>query len=127
MAHLKATPKTYQEAVAVLGGRKSIKLGYHAWLEQLGNPTSPLDVIAVRLHATDIVKFWADGQVTLHTGGYRTVTTKDRINEFIAGRVYQKYHRWWYSAGDSSPVVMFTEGMNVGVQKTDPRSDLPSK
>ena len=34
-----------------------------------------------------------DGRVALLTGGYRTVTTKDRINQFISGRVYQKGSR----------------------------------
>jgi hypothetical protein len=76
-------------------------------------------VIAVRLHSTHIVKFYEDGRVTLHTGGWRTVTTKDRINEFITGRVYQKNHDWYYVGHNTEGAIAweypddFIEGYNV--------------
>jgi hypothetical protein len=89
MAKLKAAPKTFAEAAAILKGRVSLKLGNNTWLELTGS--DPVhDYIAVRLHNTQIVKFWADGSVTLHTGGWYRVTTKDRLNEFIRGRVQGK-------------------------------------
>jgi len=70
------------------------------------------------------VKFWVDGRVTLHTGGYRTVTTKDRINKFAAGRMYQRDRAWYYqdnydTEGRPQRERCFAEGMNVGAQKTD--------
>jgi hypothetical protein len=75
----------------------------------------------VRLHNTNIVVFHDDGRVTLHTGGYRTVTTKERINQFISGRVYSDRFNWQYqapSAQGNSVVrnfgsVWFKEGMEV--------------
>ena len=33
----------------------------------------------IRLHATDIVRKLADGSVILYSGGWKTVTTKDRM------------------------------------------------
>jgi len=39
--------------------------------------------IAVRLHATDILTFHSDGQIDLNTGGWDTVTTRSRMNDFI--------------------------------------------
>jgi hypothetical protein len=106
MAKLKATPKNFVEAAEILQGRESIRLGNNTHLENfhLG--------IAVRLHNTRIVVFHEDGSVTLHTGGYRTVTTKDRINEFITGRVYQKDYEWFYSVNGKEP-VRFEEGIEV--------------
>jgi hypothetical protein len=39
--------------------------------------------IAVRLHNTDIVTFYSDGQIELNTGGWFTITTKDRMNRYL--------------------------------------------
>jgi hypothetical protein len=36
----------------------------------------------IRLHDTDIIRFNRRGTVTLNSGGWQTVTTKDRINGF---------------------------------------------
>ena len=119
MAKLKATPKNFEQAVAVLKDRISMRLGNNTYLEV--SDSDPLrGFIGVRLHSTYIVKFWPDGQVTLHTGGWQTVTTKDRINEFITGRVYQKNHKWFYVGHNCAVGGLawdspedFTEGMNV--------------
>jgi hypothetical protein len=113
MAKLKATPKSFAEAAEFLAGRDSVRIGNNTYLENfhLG--------IAVRLHDTRIVVFHEDGQITLHTGGFRTVTTKDRINQFIKGRVYQQNFKWYYVANrgelgiDWANPVEFTEGINV--------------
>ena len=106
MAKLKHTPHTYAEAAEVLKGRDSVKLGNNTWLETYH------EGIAVRLHRTHIVLFNRDGQITLHTGGYHTVTTKDRINKFIKGRVYQKGYAWFYASAPMHSVAFF-DGMNV--------------
>lgn len=58
--------------------------------------------ISVRLHGTDVVRAEQNGDITLRTGGYYTVTTKARINEFLtlAGtgwKVFQKNHDWFIS------------------------------
>jgi hypothetical protein len=113
MAKLKATPKNFEQAMQVLNGKETVRLGNNTYLKKW------IDAVSVRLHATDIVTFWVDGRVTLYTGGWRTVTTKDRINKFITGRVYQKNHEWFYVGHDSNGnlawdnPVEFVEGMNV--------------
>ena len=115
MARLKATPKTYQQAVEVLGNRHSLKLGNNTWLER-----DCANCIVIRLHQTDIVKFFANGRITLRTGGWYKNTTKDRLNEFITGRVFQKDYAWFYVGHDSTGALdwnhpqPFVEGMNVG-------------
>jgi hypothetical protein len=117
MAKLKATPKSYAEAAEYLAGRDLVKLGNNTSLECTG--ADPVrDFIGVRLHSTFIVKFWRDGQVTLHSGGYRTVTTKSRMNQFIKGRVYAYKHQWYYrlphQTGDTGVAdVIFSEGVDV--------------
>ena len=39
------------------------------------------DNVYIRFHKTDILKFDGDGNVTLNSGGYHTMTTKARLNE----------------------------------------------
>lgn len=108
MAKLKATPKNYAEALAVLAGRGSVRLGNNTYLE-----LDSVECIVVRFHQTDIVNFFADGRVMLRTGGYHTATTKERINQFILSTVYQKSRNWFvYRASDGS-TVSFKEGMEV--------------
>lgn len=103
MAKLKATPKSYAEALQTLNGKQSMRLGNNTYLEQRKQPGDCLtERIAVRLHSTDIVVFYPSGRVTLHTGGYESVTTKERLNHFIrpAAQVYQKAHKWYVLQGD---------------------------
>lgn len=54
--------------------------------------------IAVSYHGTKVVTAHADGTFTLNSGGYRTPTTKDRINEYSPARVWQE-RGVWYLAG----------------------------
>jgi hypothetical protein len=119
MAKLKVTPKNFVQAQQVLGTKSSVRLGNNTFLERIEESDSFKLKIVVRLHNTNIVEFHSDGRVTLHTGGWRTVTTKDRINQFITGRVYQKDHQWYYvghnleGALDWEHPDDFTEGYNV--------------
>lgn len=50
--------------------------------------------IAVKLHNTDVVTIHSDGTYTLNSGGWRTSTTKARINEHSPARVYSKRGEW---------------------------------
>ncbi len=49
----------------------------------------------IRLHNTDVVTKWPNGYITLNSGGWRTVTTKDRINSYSNIRVYSKRGIWY--------------------------------
>jgi len=42
--------------------------------------------IAIRLHATDVAVIHPDNSITLHDGGWLTVTTKDRMNYALGMR-----------------------------------------
>lgn len=42
----------------------------------------------IRLHHTDIITFLPGGKVRLDSGGYKTVTTKDRWNKNLPYRIY---------------------------------------
>lgn len=84
---------TYADLDAKLTGRcsQSRKVANNTYLHRVG------DDIAVRLHETDVVTFHADGTATLNTGGWFTMTTKDRINHWLpAGiRLESNRGRWF--------------------------------
>lgn len=70
-------------------------------------------VTAVRYHSTDVVKF-TNTSITLNSDGWRTVTTKRRMNETasqfgLGYSVFQKAHHWYVRLGEQ--VLDFEDGM----------------
>lgn len=68
--------------------------------------------IALRLHATDILTYRPDG-ITYRTGGWETVTTKDRMNKFGPLRISQSARRWYVKVGDDWKGTSYSDGMVV--------------
>ncbi len=67
---------------------------------------------AIRFYETDIVTFKPDGSIVLNSGGYRTATTKQRINEFAPMlTITQKNGLWYVQAQDQT--VLFTDNMVI--------------
>lgn len=66
-------PRSFSEAQTVLGKRESRKIANNTVLHTWGC------AIAVKLHRTDVVTFYPDGRVVLHTGGWNTITTRSRF------------------------------------------------
>lgn len=96
----------YQEAVTKLDGRTSRKLENNTYLERHDDNN-----ITVRLHQTEVITFYPCGLIKLRNNGWRTVTTKDRINKYSPVRIKQKRYEWTvYFNGESVP---FTDGMLV--------------
>lgn len=50
---------------------------------------------AIRLHLTNIIIFKSNGDTVLNSGGWRTATTKARINTFCNLSVYQERGIWY--------------------------------
>lgn len=103
----------YEAADALLSGRNrdSRKLENNTYLIRIDDKT-----IGVRLHNTHVVKFHKDGRIILNTGGWRTVTTKDRINGYAPVSVFQRKYEWYVAFGhDWHNAVEFEDGMDVSV------------
>lgn len=102
---------THAQAEALLGTRASRKLCNNTYLERTGLDSTPL---ALRLHMTRVVQWHLDGTISLHTGGWETVTTCDRMNRVLPssyGRVYSQQGTW-YLASSQGTIVFFT-GMRL--------------
>ena len=55
--------------------------------------------VAIELHGTKVIIIHPDDSVTLNSGGYRTSTTKKRINKYSPMKVYQKNYTWYLDNG----------------------------
>lgn len=108
----------YETMNAKLTGRNkdSRKLANNTYLVRKDNGN-----IAVRLHNTDVVTYHPNGNIFFTSGGYRTVTTKDRMNGFSPATVSQKNGHWSISmdggSWDSRKWVDYADGITWN-QKT---------
>ena len=118
----------YEKLDAQLTGRcaNSRKVANNTYLVRRGED------IAVMLHATDVFTIRREGQITLNSGGWKTPTTKDRINNYLPGNmnIYQEKGQWYITNGwtgrDSGDIYLFEDGMVIspkgtifGKKKTD--------
>lgn len=68
--------------------------------------------VAIRLHGTDIIKTKANGDTVLNSGGWRTLTTKARINEFSRFVVVQEKYNWYVQVGGyTGQLIPFYDGI----------------
>lgn len=94
---------TYKELDALLQGRnqQSKKVDNNTWAERRDG------CIAIRLHQTDVLTFAPNNRITVTSGGWKTPTTKNRINNFLPDglRIWQERGTWRWSGG-----LPFTDG-----------------
>ncbi len=104
------SPTTYTEAAELLGSRDSLKIGHNTYLERMLS-----DDIGIRLHATTIVAFLAEGGVILNSGGWQTVTTKERMNRYLpAGvSVVRNKKAWYVLDREAMNETEFSDGMLI--------------
>lgn len=84
-------PRSWDECRAIFATKRR-KLANNTYLEEAED-----GAFAIRLHSTRIVTFYESGRIKLDTGGWRTVTTKDRINRCLprGWRVWQRDFDWF--------------------------------
>ena len=92
----------YKTACETLNNRTSRKLENNTYLKRIDENT-----IGVLLHDTFVVKF-TPKTIELNSGGWRTPTTKDRINKYGSCYVSQRNSIWYMD--DNS---IFYDGMLV--------------
>lgn len=93
---------SFEEGLAKLKGKDQKKLENNTYLVRVDNET-----LGVKLHNTIIVYIFKSGVYQLDTGGWRTVTTKDRFNRYSPASVHQKNNIWYIGDG------IFEDGVRV--------------
>lgn len=114
-----ATP--YERAATLLQrgrpkGRRKKLSGRATYLRLL-----PDKAIAVTLYRTDVVRLYPDGRVVLNTGGWRTVTTKDRMNRFLpeGWSVWSDRSVWYLGCGpwtENPEKYTFADGITIDAE-----------
>jgi len=100
----------YNDAEALFAKARDKNAG-----KPIGNNTRLVQVgsdYAIRLHETNIVTLKPDGSIILNSGGYRTMTTKSRINEHAPGiHITQDMGLWYVHVRNQ--MVFFEDGMVI--------------
>lgn len=79
--------------------------------------TNEVGFRVIRFHTTDILIFNIDGSIIFNTGGWPTVTTKDRMNSFQSlGYITQHKFLWWIQTAHGC--LPFTDRMTVNPDGT---------
>ena len=94
----------------------------------IGNNTVYIEYLdgrkAIRFHMTDIITE-NNGVITLNSGGWKSATTKDRLNYpglLIAKNwpyIWQKNHQWFIGDGIFYDGIQFKDGVQISPIKTD--------
>ena len=107
---------TFSEASEFLAGGRDPswrKIGHNTVVHRKSDGS-----IAVLFHSTNVVTFHKDGRITFNTGGWWSVTTKVRLNEFSPCRVWSEGGGEWgidVLGGDSAK---FEDGVTLGADGT---------
>ena len=103
---------TYKEAEEYLGTKKDRPIEYATRVQRRDDGS-----IVIRQHSTDIVTYMKDGTIVLTSGGWKTPTTKDRLNRYSGIRLYQSKGVWYIDEMDEKynhkTIGVFADGMKI--------------
>jgi len=83
------------KAQRMLDGRQQKKIGNNTWAIRNEDGS-----VSIRLHRTNILIFYPDNTCKYNTGGWQSVTTKRRMNEYAPIPVYQQDWQWYFWGGE---------------------------
>jgi len=67
---------------------------------------------AIELHGSQIIKLYPDYMI-LDTCGYRTLTTKDRLNRFTPVNIYQESFIWYIGTWETKDPIAFFDNIKI--------------
>lgn len=100
---------SYQQALELLNsGRNKTnkKIATNTFL--ILNPED--QSISVKLHDTDIVKYYKNGIIELNSGGWRSMTTKDRLQAYSPADISNEKNQWYIQG------QLFYDGIKIDSQ-----------
>lgn len=80
---------SFTDANQILGNRDRKKIGHNTYLQRAGD-----DIEAI-YHSTAVVTYHPNNTMTCKTGGWQTVTTKDRLNQLTPLRIGSTKGIWY--------------------------------
>lgn len=117
----------YASAVKFLGNKERRRLANNTEILKVGDTSGDrfVTAIGVKLHGTVVVAYYPDGSIRLNSGGYRTRTTLQRINQLLPPGlgVYQKNFDWYVQLRGKG-VIPFEDGMRIN-EFSEPPDEKP--
>lgn len=96
---------SYEDADRFLGPKSEKKISPNTILSRDG------DDIIVTLYSTDIVRYKKNGSIVLDSGGHKTNTTANRINDCISGSVGSSKGIWYVRTNNDR--AEFYDGVQI--------------
>lgn len=109
----KNIPTSYSQALEMMKGKdsKSIPSIRSTSLNRIGE-----NKIAMYYHDTPVAIYHQNGNIELFSGGYKTRTTKERMNQALrhkSVKVYQYKYEWYLHSFDGNVIQPFSDGMII--------------
>lgn len=82
----------YESLNKALGTRDRRKVANNTYVER-----HEPGLLVLKLHGHSIADLHADGRLFVTDAGWRTTTTKDRLNRLLGLQVWQRDWAWFYS------------------------------
>lgn len=89
---------SYSDADSILGNRSKKKIGHNTYLMQCADGNGG-QCIQAFYHETPVVTYFPNGIIEATSGGWKTVTTKDRLNQLLPTQVWQAKGIWTVKNG----------------------------
>lgn len=98
----------------VPANRKTKKLDNNTYARREEDGTT-----AIKLHETDIITVHPNHTITITTGGWQTVTTKERLNSYLFGyvRIWQEHGFWFLSEPLGGSTIPWQDGILLSRKK----------
>jgi hypothetical protein len=113
-----ATIKNYSQALAYLGGKKERPYAHNTRIE-IDTLNMGHEVITIKYHGNPVVNMFPNGVNTYSSCGWKTSTTKERINWFLPeGFVLSQDRSVWYisdrrNGWESAKRFVFADGIAI--------------
>lgn len=101
---------TFTRCQEILGNSKTKKLSNNTYLRQEGD-----NLFYVKFHDTDIICIYPDNTQVIDCKGFRTKTTKERLNEFSLASVFQEKGNWYLQRGLQAGKIEYFDGIRVAL------------
>jgi hypothetical protein len=108
--------RSYQDCVKLAATRKR-KIDNNTYLiiePPLLHEIDKETTYHIKLHNTNIITYHANGDVVLNAGGWRTVTTKARMNEYAPVSIWQAKGLWTVQYAGNS--YFYDDGITINVR-----------
>lgn len=106
MSNLNLPTMTYSNLTRVMGDRDTKVLAY----KTLAVLTPTSDEVVVFHHDSVIARIFQDGGLAVTSGGWRSSTTKGRLNQILSDnstnyRIFQKNYQWFVRNTETKRII----------------------